>query len=113
VASFLQPGSTMRCRQLVLMVGLYLCLDLTNPFVGCAFAFDVDASVDGVARQHQRLSVQTGVAALPVQSARATIGTVRTASARRTQARPLDDWFVQLRQAHAPLSDPQSATEDH
>lgn len=113
MASFLRPASAMGYRQLVLMVGLYLCLDLTNPFVGCAFAFDVDDSVDGVACQHQRLPVQTGIAALPVPSVGAATGTVRTAPAQSTQGRPLDDWFVQLRQAHAPLSDPQSATEDH
>jgi hypothetical protein len=103
----------MRYRQLVLMLGLYLSLDLTNPFVGRAFTFDVGDSVDGVASQHQRLPGQASVAALPVPSARTIAATARTAPARRTPVRPLDDWFVQLRQAHASLSDPQSTTEDH
>ena len=103
----------MRYRRLALVVGLYLCLDLTNPFVGRVFIFDVGESIDGIVGQHERLSARTDATGLPVPSAGPTAGSARTAPARRMRVRPLDGWFVQLRQAHAPLSDPHSATEDH
>ena len=103
----------MRYSRLALVVGLYLCLDLTNPFIGRAFIFDVGESVDGIAGPHERLSVQMEGTEYPVPGAGATAGSARTAPGRRLQVRLLDGRFVQLGRARAPLPDPQSASEDH
>jgi hypothetical protein len=99
----------MRYRHLVWMIGFFLVLDLTNPFIGSAFNFNVEESVDCVSRQHERLPQQIGSVTLPVPL---TADVVRAAPIRpRVRARA--DWFVQLRRAHPPLSDLQSPTEDH
>ncbi len=95
------------------MVVLAVCLDLTNPFVGAAFTFDTENSVEVVARQQQRPPVPAQGAAVPVPPAEAASIGRPCAPAARAQGRAIDEWFVHLRRAHAPLADPQSATEDH
>ena len=102
----------MRCRRLALLIAFYVTLDLTNPFVGCAFNFNAEESMDGVSRQHERLLHQAAAAALPMPSG-GEAARARSAPAQRPLSRALDEWFVQLRQAHAPHSDPQSPAEDH
>jgi hypothetical protein len=103
----------MRYRQTALLIALYVTFDLTNPFVGCAFNFEADASMDGLTRQPERLPGQVAATALPMPVGGDDTGLARPLFARRPGSRGLDEWFVQLRQAHAPHSDPQSATEDH
>lgn len=102
----------MRFQRLVLFTALYLILDLTNPFVGCAFNFNADESMEGVSRQHEQLLPQTGDLAVPVRPA-IEIDRARIARLARPEVRPLAEWLANVRQAHAPTSDPQSATEDH
>lgn len=104
----------MRYRRLALVITLYLSLDLTNPFIGCAFNFNLEESVEGVSRQHERLLLQTdrvGLPAAPLRSESA--GTVRTIPVERPEVRALAEWFVALRQGHPAASDPQSSPEDH
>jgi hypothetical protein len=102
-----------RFRRSALVVILSLCVDLTNPFVGAAFSFDDGTSVEGVAPQHQRLSVQSDTAAIPFPVADASAVSRRQAPMAGAEIRALHEWLVHLRRAHAPLADPQSATEDH
>jgi hypothetical protein len=102
-----------RFRRAALVVILNLCVDLTNPFVGAAFTFEDGTSVEGVARQHQRLSIQTDTAATRVRVAGASSVSRRQVPVARAEVPALHEWFVHLRRAHAPLADPQSATEDH
>jgi hypothetical protein len=103
----------MRFRKTALLIALYVMFDLTNPFVGCAFNFEVDESMDGAARQPERLRGQavTVAPSMPAGSGDTTL--TRPLCSHRPGSRALDEWFVQLRQAHAPHSDPQSPTEDH
>ncbi|HUM17393.1 MAG TPA: hypothetical protein VL086_16980 [Candidatus Nitrosotalea sp.] len=103
----------MRYRQTAILIALYVTFDLTNPFVGCAFNFEADESMDGVARQHEPLLYETGAVALPVPAGGDNPGLARPLLGHRLGSRALAEWFVQLRQAHAPHSDPQSPTEDH
>ena len=113
LALFVRGPGPMRYRGIALMVALYVTLDLTNPFVGCAFNFNAEESIDGVSHQHERLLHQTAVAPLSMRSGGDNAGLARPAPTRAFPSRPLGEWFVELRQAHAPHSDPQSPTEDH
>jgi hypothetical protein len=102
----------MRYRRMALLVAVYMTLDLTNPFVGSAFNFNVEESMDGVPRQHERLLPQTVAVALPAR-ARDDGAPVRSTLAPRSGSRALDGWLVHLRQAHVPRSDSPPPTEDH
>ena len=95
------------------MIALCVTFDLTNPFVGSAFNFNADETMDGVARQHDRLLHQAGTVPRPRLSGGDEAGLARSAPAWAFPSRALGEWFVQLRLAHAPQSDPQSPTEDH
>ena len=103
----------MRYRRLALLIAFYVTLDLTNPFIGSAFTFNVDESMEGASRQHERLLQQGPAVALPVRSGNDSGWLTRPALPPRPRVRALDEWCGQLRQAHAPLSDPQSPTDDH
>ena len=100
-------------RRFALLVALYLTLDLTNPFLGSAFNFNVEESLEGVSRQHERLlhatSAIPGPAALPAVTGDA----ARSRLAREPRARALAEWFVEPRPAHVHTSDPPPPTEDH
>ena len=113
LASFVLHCHPMRYRRLALLIAFYVSFDLTNPFVGSAFNFNAEDSMDGVSRQHERLRHHAASVALPMASGGEAAGLARAAPARRPRSRTRDEWFVQLRQAHAPHSDPQSPTEDH
>ena len=95
------------------MVVLAVCLDLTNPFVGAAFTFDTESSVEMVSRPQQRPPARAQAAAIPVPPAEAASIDRHRAPVARAHGRAIGEWFVHLRRAHAPLADPQSATEDH
>jgi hypothetical protein len=102
----------MRYRRLALLVVLYLSLDLTNPFIGCAFNFNLDQSVEGVSRQHERPLIQADRVGLPTAPMRSeTTGARRATLVERPEVRALAEWFVALRQGHATASDP--SPEDH
>jgi hypothetical protein len=103
----------MRFRRLALLVALYVSLDLTNPFIGGAFSFEVEESLDAVSRQHERPDPEAGTLAVPEPPRPQRGERVRPAPAGNLRTRRLDEWLGQLRQAQASLSDPQSATEDH
>lgn len=103
----------MRYRRFALLTAFYLILDLTNPFMGCAFNFNAEESIDGVSRQHERLRQQTRSVEVPV---RPLVEPLRLAHAALTgipEARPVAEWQADLRQGHAPGSDLPSPTEDH
>jgi hypothetical protein len=102
----------MRYRRMALLVAVYVTLDLTNPFVGSAFNFNTEESMDGVPRQPERLLPQTVAVALPAR-ARDDGAPVRSTLAPRSGSRALDGWLIHLRQAHAPRSDSPPPTEDH
>jgi hypothetical protein len=102
----------MRCRRLTLLIALFVTLDLTNPFIGRAFSFNAEESMDGISRQHERHVRQAAVGVLPTPSGGDSPGLTRS-ELRAPLSRSLSEWFGQLRQAHAPRSEPQSATEDH
>ena len=106
-------GPPMQYRRLALLIACYVSFDLMNPFVGCAFNFNAETSMDGVSRQHERLVPRAGAVALPSSAGGEAAGVARSTPARRPLSRGLDEWFVQLRQAHTPHADPQSPTEDH
>lgn len=106
-------GPPMQYRRLALLIACYVSFDLVNPFVGCAFNFNAETSIDGVSRQHQRLVPVAGAGALPLSAGGEAARPARSAPAKPPIFRGLDEWFVQLRQAHAPHADPQSPTEDH
>jgi len=103
----------MRFRRLALLITLYLSLDLTNPFIGCAFNFNVEESVDGVSRQHERLLHQTDSVATPVPWRVESGENARPVLSRYPELQRRTQWFVKLGPVHAPASDPQSPTEDH
>lgn len=103
----------MRYRRIALMVALYVTVDLTNPFIGCAFNFNAETSVDALSLAPERLLPQGTPAVLPTPSDGSRGGTPRLAAARPFMTRLLDGWLAQMRQGHAPHSDPQSPTEDH
>lgn len=104
----------MRYRRIALVIAVYVSLDLTNPFLGCAFNFNADQSMDGVSRQHERFLYHTPTVVLPTRSGgEAAAGLTRSVPTRPFLSRALGEWFVQLRQAHPPHSDPQSPAEDH
>jgi hypothetical protein len=103
----------MRYRRIALMIAFYVTVDLTNPFVGSAFNFNAEESMDGVPRQHERLLHQAVAVPHPMPSGEDNAGIARPAPTQALSSRSLGEWFVQLRQAHAPHSDPQSLTEDH
>jgi hypothetical protein len=113
LASFVLPLAPMRCRRLTLLIALFVTLDLTNPFIGCAFNFNAEESMDGISRQHERHVRQAAVMVLPTPSGGDSSGLTRSEGLRAPRSRALSEWFGQLRQAHAPHSEPQSATEDH
>jgi hypothetical protein len=113
LASFVLPSGPMRYRRLTLLIALYVTLDLTNPFVGCVFNFNTEESMDGVSRQHERLLRQTAAVVLPTSSGGEGAGPTRPTLSQPIRPRALGEWLVQLRQTHAPQSDPQSPTEDH
>jgi hypothetical protein len=113
LASFVLPPRPMRYRRIALMIALYVTFDLTNPFVGRAFNFNADETMDGVTCPHEPLFHQAGMVPLPMPSGRDEAGLARPAPARAFPSRAIGEWFVQLRQAHAPQSEPQSPTEDH
>jgi len=103
----------MRIRRLALLVALYVSLDLTNPFIGGAFSFEVGDSLDAVSCPHERLRPEAGTLAVPEPPRPERGERVRPALVGRLSTRRLDEWLGQLRQAQASLSDPQSPTEDH
>ena len=103
----------MRYRRIALMVAFYVTVDLTNPFIGCAFNFNAEESIDGVSRSHERLLPQATPGALPTPSGGDNAGIARPAPARPFTPRLLRGWLVQMRQAYAPHPDPQSPSEDH
>jgi hypothetical protein len=103
----------MRYRRIALMIAIYVSFDLTNPFVGRAFNFNAEESMDGVSRQHERLLHQAIPVPRPLPPGRDNAGVARPAPTRPFPSRALGEWLVQLRQAPAPHSDPQSPTEDH
>lgn len=103
----------MRYRRLALLTALYLSLDLTNPFIGSAFNFNAEESMEGVSRPHERLLHHVGSAEVPVRPRVEIVTLAQALVGRRPEVRPLAEWFVDLRQAHGPTCDPQSPTEDH
>jgi len=114
VASFvLVSDGSMRYRRIALLIALYVTADLTNPFVGSAFNFNAEESIDGVARQHERLLHHAAVVPLPMPAGEDNARITRRAPTQAFPSHPLGEWFVHLRQGHAPHSDPQSASEDH
>ncbi len=106
------PLTPMRCRRLTLLIALFVTLDLTNPFIGRAFNFNAEESMDGISRPHERHVRQAAVVVLPTPGGDRP-GLTRSEGLRAPRSRALSEWFGQLRQAHAPQSEPQSATEDH
>jgi hypothetical protein len=113
VAFFVLSPAGMKSRRLTLLVALYVTLDLSNPFMPGAFTFDPDESVEGVSVHYERGQRQHGTVPAPLP-VRGEAGETRSvAVVRRSEVRALAEWFVDLRQAHAPASDPRSLTEDH
>ena len=113
MASLLPPSPPMRCRRVALLTAFYLVLDLTNPFMGCAFNFNAEESMDGVPRQHERLRHQARSVEVPLRPAGEITRLVQPALSRRPEVLPVAEWQADLRQGHAPGSDPPSPTEDH
>jgi isochorismate hydrolase len=103
----------MRWRRLALLTAFYLILDLTNPFMGCAFNFNAEESMEGVSRQHERLRHQARTAEVPVRPAAEMTRLAQAALTWRPEVCPVAEWQADLRQGHAPGSDPPSPTEDH
>jgi hypothetical protein len=101
-------------RCLVLVIGLYVSVDLANPWMPGAFVFDPGESVDG-------LSVRRGVVNAPDPCGTAVDFTpVRKVPAARVIASPETPrpslqtaWVVEARRAHGPTSDLASPGEDH
>ena len=101
----------MRARRLILLLGLYVSLDLANPFMPGAFNFNPDDSVDGV-RLYQEV-FRSRLAVIP------TPPSIRDAPLKRPvvslqPAHPpaVSEWFVSLRQRQSSSSEP-PPVEDH
>jgi len=103
----------MRYRRIALMIAFYVTVDLTNPFIGCAFNFNAEESIDAVSRSDERLLPKTTPAVLPTPVGGDNAGIAPPAPARPFTPRLLRGWLVQMKQAYAPHPDPQSPTEDH
>ena len=96
-----------------MLITLCLGLDLTNPFIGHVFRFNVEESVEGISPRHERFLHQTDRVATPVPRRVQSGEDIRPVPSRRPEPQRLAEWFVEMRQVHAPASDPQSPTEDH
>jgi hypothetical protein len=101
----------MRARRLILLLGLYVSLDLTNPFMPGAFTFNPDDSVDGVCLHYEVF--RSRLAAIPAPPS------IRDAAMKRPVVTPqpadppaVSEWFVDLRQRQSSSSEP-PPTEDH
>jgi hypothetical protein len=102
----------MKLRRLTLLLMLYLCLDLANPWMPGAFRFNPDESVEGVCAQDPAIRPQFGPAPT-LRPVRADSETGARPTVRRPDFRTPRQWFVGLRQGHSPSADPPSTTEDH
>ena len=101
----------MRARRLILLLGLYVSLDLANPFMPGAFNFNPDDSVDGV-RLHYEV-FRSRLAVIP------TPPSIRDAALKRPVVTPqpaeppaVSEWFVDLRQRQSSSSEP-PPVDDH
>jgi hypothetical protein len=101
----------MRARRLVLLLGLYVTLDLANPFMPGAFNFNPDESVDGV-RLHYEV-FRSRLAAIPTPpSIRDAALKLPVVTPQPADPPPVSEWFVDLRQRQSSSSEP-APTEDH
>ena len=102
----------MRLSRLALLIALYISLDFASPFIAGAFTFNADESVDGVHAHRQQVKVNAASVPMPMPE-RAENERVPTLATPRHEIRPLGEWFVELRRAHAPTAAPASISEDH
>ena len=101
----------MRARHLIFLLGLYVSLDLANPFMPGAFNFNPDDSVDGVRLQYEVFRSRLAVIPTPPS--------IRDAALKRPVVTPqpadppaVSEWFVDLRQRQSSSSEP-PPTDDH
>lgn len=101
----------MKGRRLILLLGLYVSLDLANPFMPGAFNFNPDDSVDGVCLHYEVFRSRLAVIPTPPS--------IRDGALKRPVVTPqpadppaVSEWFADLRQRQSSSSEP-APTEDH
>jgi hypothetical protein len=106
------PGG-MRAPRLTLGLLLCIALDFSSPYVGGAFTFSADESVEGVRDEREsRLAVPVAIrAAVPVPDAVSTSLVARRASSHRPGVS--GDQRPARRSPPAATSDPPAGVDDH
>jgi hypothetical protein len=101
-------------RRLTLCLLLYVCVDLTNPFIPGAFAFDPDGCVDATTVHRDLREQGGGVDPVPAPARRQPPDAERREPVWRpvAVARPLADWLVDVRRAHARSTDAVPSPDD-
>jgi hypothetical protein len=101
----------MRARRLILLLGLYVSLDLANPFMPGAFNFSADDSVDGVQLHYEVFRSRLAVISTP-PSIRDTAVKRRVITPQPAEPAGVGEWFVDLRQRQSSSSEP-PPVDDH
>lgn len=101
------------CRRLTLLLILCLGLDFGSPFIPGAFRFEMDESLDGLPSHVRQTRSDRPAAPMPVPPIREVSRVRPLIQSRGPAGRPHEEWLVDLRQSHAPASDPPSSPEDH
>jgi hypothetical protein len=103
----------MTMRRIALAVLLYVSADFGNPFVGAAFTFDPNASIEVLQHQRERASGRDILASmprvLPAQALRLPLAMI----SRTTRHRLLADRGLDLPRARTSSEDPPALSEDH
>lgn len=104
----------MTARRFVLLLGLYVTLDLTNPFMPGAFNFNPAESVEGIRPEHEvfRSRLAAHADPLPTRDAALKHAVVAPRPAEPWEPRAVSAWLVDLRQRQSSVSEP-PPTEDH
>lgn len=107
----------MKARRLTFLVLCYVSLDLSSPFVPGAFNFNADESIEAVQRHREHAAMRVATAPIPPVPPVPVVHPVKRASGPLTRAerasRPVSEWLVDVRRAHAPIPEVSSLSEDH
>ena len=107
----------MKSRRLTFLLLVYVSLDLSSPFIPGAFNFNPDESIDGVQRQRDPGPRRPAMAPAPRTFSDASPASVtpsaNTGVGARRDSSPVNEWLVDVRRAHVPVSAVSALSEDH
>jgi hypothetical protein len=101
-------------RYLVLLIGLYVSMDLANPWMPGAFVFDPDGSVDGLSARRDGVSTLDVGGSASDLTLKRRFPPMRLASVPNApRARLQTEWVGEVRRAHTPTPELTPPGEDH